>query len=149
MCLQILGSSPFVLGFYGTNNKFSSEEVKTRTLFIKNELDRRGINVISTGTDGDIKFLKSQKYLLEFGKFTDFGRLRLAGDINAENLANQDGSHIEKKMKNIFFDSCDALRMGKRNALSGHLIILIKQFDKNLHNLQACDLNPRDKMNYK
>lgn len=138
-----------MLGFYGTNNQFTSDEVKTRTMFIRKELEKRGVKVISSGTDGDLKFLKAQKSFVDFGNFTTFGKIQLAGDINSKNLANQDGSHIAKKMKNIFYDTCDTLRMGKRNAILGHLIILMKKFNKNQHNLQPSDLNPRDKLNYK
>lgn len=144
----LLGSAPFVLGFYGTDNRFTSENVTTRTLYIRQELMKRGIHVICSGTDGDSRCLKSQKQLANFGSFQNIGPLILAGCITSPNLASQDSFHIVKKMKNVFFDPCDAIIMGSKIAVIGHLIILLKKFDKNLHNLNLSDLDPTDKLNY-
>lgn len=72
----------------------------------------------------------------------------LAGCIKAQNLASQDSFHIVKKMKNTFFDPSDAIIMGSKIAVIGHLIILIKKFDKNLHDLNLSDVDPTDKLNY-
>lgn len=137
-----------MLGFYGTDNKFTSENVTTRTLYIRQELMNRGINVICVGTDGDSRCLKSQKQLANFGSLQSIGPLTLAGCITSQNLASQDSFHIVKKMKNVFFDPCDVIRMGSKNAAIGHLIILIKKVHKNLHSLNLSDLDPTDKLNY-
>lgn len=70
----IISSAPFLLGFYATDNKFTSKDVTIRTLYIKSELERkRGIKVICSGSDGDLKFMKSQKKLFNFGSIKSFG----------------------------------------------------------------------------
>lgn len=85
---------------------------------------------------------------MEFGNFQSFGKLMLAGNINAENLASQDPLHDAKKMKNVFYDPCDVLLMGTGKVALGHLVTLMKRFDKNFHNLNLSDLDPTDRMNY-
>lgn len=138
-----------MLGLYATDNRFTAEETRNRTLYIrKNLYVKKGIKVLCSGSDGDPRFLKAQKSLINFGNFMLFGSILLAGNIDAENMASQDSYHIVKKMKNVFYDSCNVLRMGKRFAVLGHLIILVKKFPKNLHNLTSSDLDPTDKMNY-
>lgn len=120
-----------------------------RTLFIRKELLKKyGIKVLCSGSDGDLRFIKSQKLLTRFGHFQKFGPLLLAGDIHAVDQASQDSWHISKKMKNIFYDCCEVLRMRNRNAVIGHMVILVKKFEKNLHGLNLSDLDPTDKMNY-
>lgn len=110
---------------------------------------KRGIRKLCSGTDGDSRFIKQQKYLVNFGDFEPFGSITLAGSLEAEDQAMQDSEHILKKMKNIVFEPAETLRMGDKNATLGHLVILTKKFDKNLHNLNPSDLDPTDKMNYK
>lgn len=148
MINYFIGSAPFVLGFYGTDNKFSSDDVTARTVYIMRELKKRKISVICYGTDGDSRCIRSQKKLVNFGSFQSIGSLMLAGSIEAENQASQDFLHIVKKMKNVFYDTSEVLRIGNRIATVGHLVILTKKFDKNLHNLNSSDLDPTDKMNY-
>lgn len=145
---KIKGSAPFILGFYGTDNKFTSQDVTAKTIHIRNELEKRGVKVICSGSDGDVKFLKSQKFLLNFGNFNRFGNMILAGDINSDNLTNQDGLHIAKKLKNTLFDPSDVKRMGNHVASSGHLVIMFKKFGKQEHGLKMSDLDPTDKLNY-
>lgn len=104
--------------------------------------------MICYGSDGDGRFLKSQKSLVKFGSFKSQGSMILGGDFESEYQASQDSLHIAKKLKNSFYYTSEALRMGNRCALIGHLVILIKRFDKNQHNLNLSDLDPTDKMNY-
>lgn len=111
-------------------------------------MEKRGVSVICSGSDGDNRFLKSQKSLVDFGNFQPFGKMILAGNIAVENLASQDALHDAKKMKNVFYDPCEVLLMGTSKAALGHLVTLMKKFDKNSHNLTLSDLDPTDRMNY-
>jgi hypothetical protein len=102
-----------------------------------------------TGSDGDLKFLSSQKKLLKFGSFCEYGDMQLAGDLDSDYLANQDPLHILKKLKNFLLDPGSNLTLGPFCAMSGLFIVMMKRFDFKLHNLTQTDLDYRDRMNYK
>ena len=139
-----------MLGFYSSDNKFSHVEVTNRYRFIHKELARRGIDLICTGSDGDSRFLKSQKHLVQFGNFQNFCGLTLAGNQSqAKILGFQDPLHIAKKLNNALFDTCSVLKMGNFSANLGHLIMVYKNFHKCEHKLTLGDLDASDKMNYK
>lgn len=92
--------------------------------------------------------MKSQKLLLNFGKFETFGSTQLAGNRSSEFQASQDALHIAKKMKNFLFDQSDLKRLGKFSATLGHLSMVFKRFPKSEHGLSLSDLDPTDHMNY-
>lgn len=147
--MYILGSPFFLLGFYGTDNKFTFKDITSKTVHITSEFEKRNVKVLCSGSDGDVRFLKSQKFLLNFGNFKSFGEITLAGDMTSKHQASQDPLHISKKMKNCLYDQSDVLRIGRFSAALGHLVMVFKRFDKNDHGLLLSDLDPSDKMNYK
>lgn len=51
-------------------------------------------------------------------------------------------------MKNVFYDPCEVLIMGTGKVALGHLVMVMKKFEKNAHNLTLSDLDPTDRMNY-
>jgi hypothetical protein len=92
----------------------------------------------------------SQKYLAKFGsKFYKFGPIILVGDMESDYQANQDAYHIAKKLKNLLYDLCVVLRLGRFNASLAHLIIIFKKHHISEHGLTKSDLDYTDKMNYK
>jgi hypothetical protein len=138
------------LGFYSSDNKFSHNEVTVRYKFIKKELARRGIGLICSGSDGDSRFLKSQKNLVNYGNFQNVCGMTLAGNLNQVRIYGfQDPLHIVKKLNNSLYDTCSVLKMGNFSANLGHLIMVYKKFHKIQHKLILRDLDPADKMNYK
>jgi hypothetical protein len=144
------GVPSFVLGFYGTNNKFTRKDVKVRMDHIKRELSKRDINVLCFGSDGDPRFLAAQKTLknINYGNIKDFGAIKIAGDIYMDCMASQDGLHLAKKLKNVFYDKSYTIRLGNFNATLNHLKILHDNYRKSEHLLNECDIDSRDKMNY-
>jgi hypothetical protein len=115
---------------------------------VTEELDKRGIKVLCTGSDGDIKFLISQKKLLEFGKFSQVGPLKLAGNINSSYMASQDSPHIAKKIRNAFMDPTKVLILGEFHVTRDHLVMLMRRFNKSEHHLVPSGLDYTNKMNY-
>lgn len=138
-----------MLGFYGTDNKFTYKDIVARSIHIRDEFEKRGLTVLCFGSDGDKSFLKAQKHLLNFGTFVDFDTFKLAGNINSLHQASQDPMHIRKKMKSFLYDLSDLMQMGEFYATLSHLIMVFKIFHKNQHGLNKTDLDPKDKMNYK
>lgn len=145
----LLGSPFFVLGYYGTDNKINFKDNTARTLHIQSEFAKRGVRVLCYGTDGALSFLKSQKHLVNFGNFSQYGPLTLVGDITSDYQASQDAFHDAKKMKSALYDQSDVRRLGKFSATVNHLIMVYKKFGKNEHGLTLADLDPNDRMNYK
>lgn len=105
--------------------------------------------MLCVSTDGDSRYLSAQKHIIDFGNFTMFGDMLLAGSLNSDFFGLQDGYHIAKKLKNMFFNTSDMLRMGDYHVSINHLIVMKKKFDKELHGLEATDLNQNNKMDYK
>lgn len=52
----------FCLGAWGSNNRFTGDQVYKRTVFVVKELKKHGFS-----SDGDIRLLKAQKYLSGLG----------------------------------------------------------------------------------
>lgn len=100
-------------------------------------------------TDGDSRYLSAQKRIIDFGNFTQFGNTLLAGSLESDFFGLQDGYHIAKKLKNMFYNTSDMLRMGDYHVSINHLIVMVKKFNKELHGLEATDLNQHNKMDYK
>lgn len=55
------GAPAFCLTIFGSNNKFSAEDVLTRWNYLKNELKNYGISVMGFSADGDPRCLKAMK----------------------------------------------------------------------------------------
>lgn len=143
------GAHHFLLSFYGTNNSFGFEDVSKRNLHIKKELQKFNIKVISFSSDGDSRFIKSQKVAVKYGILKEFCSYKIAGSWSEEICGNQDYLHILNKMRNTLYDTACDLTLGKFSPLLGHLLIVAKKFPKSSHHLVASDLDPQDKMNYR
>lgn len=142
-------SPPFLLGFFGTDNKFNQGDVSSLCQHITNELKKREINVLCHGSDGDPRFLCAQKIMIDYGKITSFGNLKLAGKLDSELVGCQDGLHATKKMNDRLYDLGTDLILGNRIATVNHLIMVYKKFPKSLHQLILSDIDTSDHMNYK
>lgn len=142
-------SPSFILGHYGTDNRYSHKEVTARNQHIYSELIQRNVIVESFGSDGDSRFIASQKLSVNFGNFEFFQGIQLAGNLNSLFFGNQDALHIAKKLLNRLYDFGSTLIMGNRIATLNHLILVYKTFEKSQHNLNLSDLNPHDRMNYR
>lgn len=154
--LQVIMTQPndvrspsFVLGYYGTDNKMTQNDVFTRGKYISSEFQKRGVKVICHGSDGDTRFLCAQKKFVEFGSPSSFGSLMLAGNLNSVEKGMQDGYHDAKKMCDRMFDLGLNLIMGERVATVNHLILVFKKYPKGEHRLTLSDIDSTDHMNYR
>ena len=74
---------PLRLCSFGSDNKFTSDDVKRRLHFIENELKKSGIEVLTYSSDGDTRELKMMRQKLELG----VQRSQSAGNSYYENVA--------------------------------------------------------------
>ncbi|KAG5683116.1 hypothetical protein PVAND_012417 [Polypedilum vanderplanki] len=143
------GAPYFVLGFYASDNKFSSEDVLRRYRYIHAQLSKRGIELLSFSTDGDTRYLKAQKDLVRFGEIKILYNYPFAGNCFSAFFGYQDPTHIQNRMRARLFDTSEEIKIGKYSAVLGHLYVLFKKYPKNMHGLNLSDLNPLDRLNYK
>ena len=54
-------TGPFSLSLFGTDNKFTSEDIIARWKFILKELVKFGINLFGFSSDGDLRLLKAMR----------------------------------------------------------------------------------------
>jgi len=142
-------SEPFMIGFFGTNNKFTGEDVMARIKHIHRKLKSVGIKMLMYGCDGDTRCMMAQKQLANYGSLYEFCGIKLAGSLDSEYFFSQDPLHVAKKMKNLLFDFGTDLILGDFLASLGFLLILNKKFGSEATGLNQSDLDFKDRMNYK
>ncbi|KAG5681188.1 hypothetical protein PVAND_010645 [Polypedilum vanderplanki] len=143
------GASYYTLALYGSDNKFTYKDVVLRYRYILKELKQRNIELVCISTDGDLKYLKAQKMLQNFGSIDKINDFQIASDLYSEILTLQDPYHIENRLRSKLYDLADVMRIGDYFATVGHLYILLKSFPKSQHELNVSDLDPLDRLNYK
>lgn len=163
--LSPVHSRPYVLGAYGTNNKFSAIDVLRKWLFIYNECKQRKINLIGFSSDCDPRYLKAMQLCLGFFSYAPNIDL-LTGNQTLLNidipstwkfffmrskqvfLCMQDGIHLVTKIRNRLLSRTASLNINGEQIQAEHLFDLIRNFPKIEHNLVKSDVYPQDKQNY-
>lgn len=146
---NIFKAEPFMVGFFGTNNKFTGQDVMAKIVHIQAKLKSFGIKMLMYGSDGDTRCMMAQKQLTKYGSTYEFCGIKLAGSLDSNYFFSQDPFHIAKKMKNLLFDFGSDLILGDFIASLGFLLILNKKFGSEVTGLNQSDLDFRDRMNYK
>jgi hypothetical protein len=138
----------FVLGFFGTDNSFLSSDVSTRTAHLKKELEKRGVKVLGTSTDGDSRPVTSLKIFMEFGKLVRRGALNLLANPYASFIGNIDGLHKAKGLVDRLFTLGVLMRLGDKSPSVNHLMMVYKFNERPEHDMTLKDLDVTDHMNY-
>lgn len=149
----------FCLLLYGTNNKYTAEDVCKRWITIIEKLKSLGITVISFSSDSDPRYNTAMKKLSQLGqmsKTSSFLPWFSCGDW--ENKINtispsfiQDTPHILTKLRNLILKTAKSpnkLPFGNYFIKQSHLKKIIVCFSKDVHNLTPMILDPVDKQNY-
>lgn len=143
---------PFCLSAWGTNNKFTAEQVHKRTIFVIQELKKHNVDILGFSSDGDSRLLKAQKQFSGLGiQFQDIPLLFRSfyyAKIDMPLFSVQDVVHLINKLKNRIFKASFPLIIG--NALIPvlrDLEMLIQRVPRGVHGLSLGDLDPSDKMN--
>ena len=163
------GVPAFCLSCIGTDNKFCYKLVLKRWKHIHFECQKRGIRVVSFGTDGDSRELKAMQMSMHIcisakPRILDYSSLCLNSSSKlaipsewrswfAVGQATsvcyiQDPVHIAVKLKARLMKPSIILPMGKYLAGAHHLRFLQSFFGKDEHGLRERDLNHKDRQNF-
>ncbi|CAG9767012.1 unnamed protein product [Ceutorhynchus assimilis] len=141
----------FCLCIFGSNNKFSYEDVINRWTFVVTEAHKYGIEIYGFSSDGDTRCLKAMKELWNFPDKSQKNWLSpyFQMEFNLKSpVVIQDTVHILTKMKTRLLNPNITLTMGKHKISSKILAEMIEKFSKDIHCLCQSDLDSADKMNF-
>lgn len=147
----------FCLLLYGTDNKFTTEDVCCRWQYIVQKLNELSIKVLCISSDSDPRYNAAMKKLSKLGypskKFPDLNWFG-CGDVDFDDFHTfyvQDTTHLGTKLRNLLLKTINfplKLPCGKYFVQQYHLQELISRFTKDKHNLSPIVLNPIDKQNF-
>lgn len=139
-------AAPFCLLVYGTDNKYTTNDVIKRWKFIKKELKKINIDVYTMSTDADPRYSFAMRYLSQLGSIKDVLEL-----IELLLFCIQDHIHIATKMRNFLLRTVldrKVIPFGNRFIRLKHLIFLLVNYRKDQHQLTESILNPADRQNF-
>lgn len=154
---------PFSLTLFSTDNKFKSWDVLRRWSYLRTELGKEGIQVLTFASDGDSKLLKAMKISSGIGIIsTECEITEEMMDVTfnykwfnckIEDLENtlcfQDFVHILTKLRNRVLRPSAILPFGNGTVSKTFLKYLIDTVSKDKHGLTATDIDPKDRQNSK
>lgn len=153
MAQPLDGAPPFCLLLYGSDNRYTADDVKKRWRYVTTELNKLGISVLTISSDSDPKYNSAMRELSTIGSKNAKFRWFSCTLRNDPPFYVQDTVHIATKMRNFL------LRLFRRNSSKNqfpfgnyyiriqHLYELIKRFPKQ-HGLTTSTLNPHDRQNF-
>lgn len=130
-----IGAPSFCLSIFGTDNKFTAENVLTRWNLIKQKLSEVGVKIIGVSSDGDSRLLKAMRHTNKLPcienyklpeKWIDF----FVADFDSEISCIQDPTHIGTKLRNRILNNKILLLLGDEIVSINHLTILVQQEPK-------------------
>ncbi|KAE8740531.1 hypothetical protein FOCC_FOCC013958 [Frankliniella occidentalis] len=143
-------STPFCVGLFGTDNRFSHLDVLSRWEWMDKEATKEGFQIVAHSADGDAKDLKAM-VIKTFSPepARKWPWLQASLDLSAKIMV-QDTIHLLVKLKCKFLHVSDIMPMGKHHIVSrGHIAALIENASKGKHKLTASLLTQKDKMNFR
>lgn len=145
----------FVLSVLGTDSKYNSDVISRRWAFIRNELAKRKVKVISYGADGAGPFLKA---MVEESRIfnvsessnipTAWREFFLMPQISKGDFHSQDTVHLLAKLRTRLLTPSNLTVIGTETAGVAHLKYLVDQLPKERHGLSHQMINNKDKQNY-
>lgn len=152
---QPLGNAaPFCLLIFGSDNKYTSEDVSRRWCFISKQLNDIGIGVLTVSSDSDPKYnsamRKNSLLGIESLPFSKNGVFKCGVDMMPPYYV-QDYPHIGTKARNLLAKTKmneNALPFGKFFIRLQHIKEVQQNFSKDLHFLTDTTLNETDRQNF-
>lgn len=156
---QPLGKVPaFCLLLFGSDGKYTAEDVSKRWQFIKSELAKQKISVLAVSSDSDPRYNSAMRKISKLGLSS-----KILGDkdwfsmgvefSNSELYCIQDIIHIATKLRNRLLSTMRNPKMlpfaPNQHIKCSDLEQIIKRFTKDQHCLTATVLNPIDRQNFK
>lgn len=153
MAQPIGKASSFCLLLFGSNNRYSAEEVSKRWTHIEKELSKIGIGVLTISSDSDPKFNCAMRHNSKLGISSNiFGDLFKCGSGDNPPFYVQDTPHIGTKLRNLLLKTKKNPKLfpfgNKYSVKMEHLEYLLNNEGKDKHLLTSTILNPADRQNY-
>lgn len=139
---------PFTLTIFGTDNRFTNQDVEERWKIIQHQLAQNGIEAVGYSTDGDSRCLKTMRNIstfLEKSPTWDWFNMNLD---NGE-ICVQDTVHIGTKLRTRLLNSKKPMPMGCFQVEIKHIQEMMEKVRKDKHFLTKTDIEGQDKMNFK
>lgn len=154
MAQPIGHTAPFCLLVFGSNNKYTSNDVSNRCIHITSELARLGIRVITVSSDSDPKFNSAMRANSKLGhqspKLLNSDIFKCGLDIS-DPFYTQDTPHILTKLRNLLYKTIknsEKFLFGAKHFIKiDHLKTLMENFRKDEHCLTSSCLDPNDRQN--
>ncbi|XP_031357928.1 uncharacterized protein LOC116181664 isoform X2 [Photinus pyralis] len=139
----------FCLNIFGTNNKFTHNDVIQRWEQMKVSARRYNIELLGFSSDGDTRLLKAMRLTTKLSNQVTEKWKWFHMPLDTGNICTQDTVHIGTKLKTRLINQKVTLALGNFIASSDHLKTLIETVSKDKHLLTLGDLNSQDKMNFR
>lgn len=154
MAQPIGSAAPFCLLIFGSNNKYTSNNVSNRWKYVTNELTKLGVRVITVSSDSDPKFNTAMRTNSKLGCLSQellCSDIFKCGHEISEPFYTQDVAHILTKLRNLLFKTTrnsEIFRFGAKYFITiDHLRTLIEKFRKDEHCLSQSCLDSNDRQN--
>lgn len=135
----------FCLLLYGTDNKYSGEDVSIRWQCIIDRLENIGISVVSFSSDSDPRYNTAMKILSKLGqtseKYPNINWFSCGDPTN-------DAGKISTSFIQDTLNSPKRFPFGKYFIKQSHVKKMIELYSKDVHNLTPMVLDPIDKQNF-
>ena len=167
--VQPLGSqatnlSPYLLSAYGTDGRYTSNDIIARWIDMFEKFRVKGIRVLGYSTDCDSKYLRSMRIITRFfaspphpiSHLDNYGFNIILNPnwnwfyLRPEQLfiCFQDAIHIATKLRNRLLSSTASMLLGNESMNITFLMEMIDRFSKVEHGLVKSDVLPKDRQNY-
>lgn len=142
---------PFCLAMFGSDSKYTSEDVENRWQYIINELKKLHINVLAICSDSDPKYNRVMRKLSTLGsnpKFSGHEWFSCNFEYISAPFYVQDPTHIGTKLRNYLLRFLyKKIPFGPKYFIElEHLYILLNSVSKDQQT--ASTLNPTDRQNF-
>lgn len=147
------GAASFCISVFGTDNRFTANDVRKRVALIKKKLNDSGIKVLGLSSDGDTRLLKFMRLQIHLGDSNDTLKLPegwakyFYAELYTNLITIQDILHILTKLRNALMNVNSSLVLGNYAISPAFLINIIRDRPKGEHNLVMGDVVLKDKMN--
>lgn len=144
---------PFCLAMFGSDSKYTSEDVENRWKYITNELSKLNINVLVIASDSDPKYNRAMRLQSTLGFVPVSSDLKWFS-CNFINISGpfymQDSTHIGTKLRNFLLRFRNKkIPFGPKYSIEiEHLYTLLNTKSKDQHLMTGTTLNPSDRQNF-
>lgn len=147
------GAPPFCLLIYGTDNRYTTDNVAKRWNYISDQLLKQGVHVLTISSDSDPKLNGAMRMNSGLGldstEYSVNGLFKCGTNKNPPYYV-QDPPHMLTKLRNLLLTTIDKpnkLLFGKFYIQLKHIEEIVERFGKDKHLLTKDNLYPSDKQN--